>query len=159
MSKIQAVILVGEPEDVVKALRDFMGKASAMAVVESPEMSEATRKKDEDEDGNDPRVSFIKRVLTRSNLAHRHTQLLKLLYDAGERGMTRGELVKAMNLTPEGLRGVVGPLGRRVAQTPGHDEMATANGLHSASGLLLKFYYDQKDNDRATDCYRKRGRR
>ena len=40
----------------------------------------------------------------------------------------RTDLVKALNIsTNEGIKGVVRPLGRRVASTPGHNEMAAAD--------------------------------
>jgi len=135
MSKVQAIILTGEPEDIAKTLREYMGQVPVVTVIQSPEL--AAMGQVNAAASSDPLVSFIKRVLTRNALAPRHLQLFKLLYNAGESGMMRVDLTNALGIEAEAIKGIVGPLGRRVAGTPGHDEMVAADGQRRASELLL----------------------
>lgn len=68
-----------------------------------------------------PSLEDFKRLLTRRYVPDGQRQLYWALYHAGDKGLTRGELVERMGRrNRQDLAGVVGALGVRVNNTPGY---------------------------------------
>lgn len=76
-------------------------------------------------------------VLTRRPVPRGQRQLYKALYDAGDVGLVQDELVEVMGRRDRyDLAGVMGALGRRVNNTPGH-------GQEKMPGMSMVLTWDQ----------------
>lgn len=106
--------------------------------VESPSSVRVT----DDVDGGDkPTFQDYHRLLTRIPVPRGQQRLYKILYDAGEGGLTYDELIEAMK--PWGrksLAGVLGALGKRINGTPGY-------GRTKKPGVYMVFFYEQIGQD------------
>lgn len=75
----------------------------------------------EQEVSENPTSDDFMHVLTRRPVPRGQKQLYKALYNAGDRGLTKGELVRVMGRRDwKDLTGVLGALGRRVNGTSGY---------------------------------------
>ena len=71
-------------------------------------------------------VDFARKALTRLPLSPAQRAVLKALYDAGAEYVTTTEVVRAVGYqSGHQLAGLMGALGRRLANTKGFDENAT----------------------------------
>ncbi|MGI6206654.1 MAG: hypothetical protein ACOYEW_00460 [Anaerolineae bacterium] len=66
-------------------------------------------------------VRFLQDVLNRRELGENYKQLLASLYEAGDAGLLRRDLVQKLGLSDSQLSGILGALGRRIEATPGVD--------------------------------------
>jgi uncharacterized protein with ParB-like and HNH nuclease domain len=87
---------------------------------------------------SDGSVATVRRILTRIPLHDNQRLLFKLLYEAGESGLTSTEIAARAGWTPHVYVGVLGALGRRANNTIGA-EGATAD--KPGIGLLFEISY------------------
>ncbi len=83
------------------------------------------------------RVPFIRRVLNRMPIPPGQLDLYRVLYGAGDRTLTGGELAANMGRPIDKLNGVLGALGRRVNETPGakgKEGICALLEVHNADG-------------------------
>lgn len=71
---------------------------------------------------DDITVDDIRHMLRRIRIPQGQKDLYRILYTAGDKGITASELAKAMNRTPSQLSGVLGALGNRINKTEGLEE-------------------------------------
>jgi hypothetical protein len=75
----------------------------------------------------DVALDQIKLMLRRAPIIANQRKLYKVLYDAGEKGLTNLELLEIMDLNRMELSGVLGSLGRRINQTEGLKDKGGTN--------------------------------
>lgn len=85
---------------------------------------------------------FIKRVLNRILIPQGQRDLYGVLYEAGDRGLSRNELIEKLQRSPAEVAGVVGTMGRRIHQTPGARGAAEALGILPADRAGLVIFFD-----------------
>ena len=94
----------------------------------------------------DERV-LIRRVFTRIPVPDGPRMLFRALWDAGEEGLSLGELATTMHRTRHELAGVLGALGKRINRTEGVAATHPGAGI----GLFLEWW-----RERGEWCYRLR---
>ena len=116
---LKVTILEGTPEEIQKALP---GLSAASGIVIATQAATAVSPADgpESDDSDFVSEAVAKKVLTRRPLSREQTQVLRLLYKAGDAGLLGTELQSKIGYSRPQFTGLMGAFGNRVGNTPGY---------------------------------------
>jgi hypothetical protein len=140
--KISKLSYEGTPEE-------FAAVADLFA--EGADVHEGTAAVYPSEGTSQPRrdLETIRRVLGRIAIPEGQKALYHVLYDAGDRVLSAGELANAMRITVQELNGVLGALGRRVNGTAGIDGKPGINLLLDVEKSGGEWHYHMPQETRS----------
>jgi len=127
---LRAIIFEGDPGEVAKAVKDYIGKPSSAVAGVPPDTTTITETGDQVAIAgiSEGHVKFLKNVLARIKVPRGQRDLYEALYRAGDVGLSLTDLCRAIHRSKSDIYGVLGALGNRIGHTQGYAELALAVG-------------------------------
>jgi predicted transcriptional regulator with HTH domain len=119
MVKVRFVEVEGDPEEVMRVSKLFGGSSEQVSGRAATSERSGATPVTTSANGASVTPDLVLRVLTRRELGPDPKKVFKALLKAGPKGMTSEEIARAVGIDRGQLAGLLGALGRRVANTEG----------------------------------------
>jgi len=142
---LRTIIFEGDPGEVAKAVKDYIGKPSSAVAGVPPDTTTITEIGDQVAIAgiSEGHVKFLKNMLARIKVPRGQRDLYEALYRAGDAGLSLADLCRAIHRSEGEIYGVLGALGRRIQNTQGRAELEAGKGHN---GILLAMKAERLDD-------------